>query len=114
MTGEQRQGHAMLEEYSSYGASMSIEGELPAAERSAGRLVLNWSGVVGLVMAVVSFTVTQQESQRNAQDLSKLTAVVEIEREKGRNLATRDDIRRVEDRVNFLIEELASARRQPR
>jgi hypothetical protein len=39
-----------------------------------------------------------------------LQATVDAERERTRALATKDDVRRVEDRINFLIQELINDR----
>jgi hypothetical protein len=89
---------------------MPVEAELPAREATARHIVVSWSGVVALFAAVISFTVTQQETNRNAKDLVLLQATVDAERERTRALATKDDVRRVEDRINFLIQELINDR----
>lgn len=104
-------GQRTLDSDSLDGVTMPVDAELPARESTARHIVLSWSGIVALFGAVISFTITQQETTRNAKDLVELRAVVESERERNRELATKNDVQRVEDRVNYLISELLNDRR---
>lgn len=96
-------------------AGMPVDTDAPErASVSARRLFFDWSSVVAIVIAAMTYATLAGQVKTNTRELERIRAYEEQQRTDdiriAETMATRADVRRVEDLVQALSLELRNAR----